>query len=297
MLAYFNWSIYALFDFVYPNKFHPIDFKYKTKWASGDSLENAFYFMHKVFKKRKYSIEDILLLNTSDFRKLGLAGMLISVFNSSTLKAKEFYLYKTLGNKEHQDEIKEDIKALKKKIFDENIKKKLSEVAVGGYIYNLHSNTTLYNYIKRHARKRNMSINDFISSYGYVYKSARKDVKSIDKQDVWDLRKQGLTYVQIAKILGSNPTTISEICMKYFGGDPLIPRPIEDYITVQELINKYRVDHKTIMKIVYENSFENHMTIRFRYLKKSEIEPALKEYKRKSKHHQYMLRRYKAYAN
>ena len=92
VLAYFNWSIYSLFNFVYPNKFHPIDFKYKIKWASDNSLENAFYFMHKIFKKKKYSMEDILLLNTSDFRKLGLAGMLISVFNSSTLKAKELYL-------------------------------------------------------------------------------------------------------------------------------------------------------------------------------------------------------------
>ena len=32
-------------------------------------------------------------------------------------------------------------------------------------------------------------------------------------------------------------------------------------------MNKYRVDHKTVMKIVYENGFENHTTIRFRYLK------------------------------
>jgi hypothetical protein len=292
VLSYFNWSIYSLFNFVYPNKFHPADFKYKVKWAAADSLENAFYYMHKIFKKKKYSLEEILLLNTSDFRKLGLAGMLASVFNSSALKAKEYYLYKTVGDKEHQKELKADIKKLKKMKYDENIRKKLSKVAVGGYIYNLHSNTTLYNYIKRHAKKNNMSINNFISSYGFVYKSARKDIKKINKDDIWNLRKQGFTYVQIAQKLDSNPTTITEMCVKYFGGDPLIPRPIEDYITVQELMNKYRVDHKTVMKIVYENGFENHTTIRFRYLKKSEIEPALKEYKRTSKHHQFMIKRY-----
>jgi hypothetical protein len=160
VLSYFNWSIYSLFNFVYPNKFHPADFKYKVKWAAADSLENAFYYMHKIFKKKKYSLEEILLLNTSDFRKLGLAGMLASVFNSSTLKAKEYYLYKTVGDKEHQKELKADIKKLKKMKYDENIRKKLSKVAVGGYIYNLHSNTTLYNYIKRHAKKNNMSIPD-----------------------------------------------------------------------------------------------------------------------------------------
>lgn len=292
VLSYFNWSIYSLFNFVYPNKFHPADFKYKSKWTDEDSLDNAFYYMHKVFKKGKYTIEDILLLNTSDFRKLGLSGMLVSVFDSSTLKAKEYYLYKTIGNKEHQKELRIDIKQLKKDKYNENIKKKLSKVAVGGYIYNLHSNATLYNYIKRHARKNNMSINDFISSYGFIYKSAKKDAKEINKKDIWNLRKQGLTYVQIAQELDSNPTTISEMCVKHFGGDPLIPRPIEDYITVQELMNKYRVDHKTVMKIAYENGFENHTTIRFRYLKKSEIVPAIEEYKKKSKHHKFMIKRY-----
>ena len=192
MLSYFNWSIYSLFNFVYPNKFHPADFKYKVKWAAADSLENAFYYMHKIFKKKKYSLEEILLLNTSDFRKLGLAGMLASVFNSSTLKAKEYYLYKTVGDKEHQKELKADIKKLKKMKYDENIRKKLSKVAVGGYIYNLHSNTTLYNYIKRHAKKNNMSINNFISSYGFVYKSARKDIKKINKDDIWNLKNRDL---------------------------------------------------------------------------------------------------------
>ncbi|HOJ09195.1 MAG TPA: hypothetical protein PK733_01200 [Clostridiales bacterium] len=293
VLAYFNWSIYALFNFVYPNKFHPTDFKYKTKWAAADSLDNAFHYMHKTFKKKKYTLDEILLLNTSNFRGLGLAGMLASVFDSSTLRAKEYYLYKTIGDKAHIKELKEDIRKLKKENYDKNIRKKLNEVSsVGGFIYNLHDNTTLYNYIKRHAKKNNMSINDFISSYGFTYKSARKDIKNISKEDIWNLRKQGLTYVQIAQELESNPTTITEMCSRYFGGDPLIPRPIEDYVTVQELMNKYRVDHKTVMRIVYENNFENHTTIRFRYLKKSEIEPALQEYVETSKHHRFMVKRY-----
>ena len=137
-----------------------------------------------------------------------------------------------------------------------------------------------------------MPVSYFIASYGYIYKSARKDAAVINKDDIWNLRKQGLTYVEIAKRLGSNPTTISEMCNKYFGGDPLIPRPIEDYITVQELMNTYRVDHKTIMKIVRENGFENHTTIRFRYLKKSEIEPALQKYVSTNKHHKSMVQRY-----
>ena len=52
VLAYFNWSIYSLFNFVYPDKFKPTDFKYKTKWASSDSLQNAFTYMHKIFKNK-----------------------------------------------------------------------------------------------------------------------------------------------------------------------------------------------------------------------------------------------------
>lgn len=293
VLAYFNWSIYALFNFVYPNKFHPVDFKYKIKWAASESLDNAFYFMHKTFKKKRYTMNDILLLSTSDFRRLGLAGMLISMFDSSTLKAKEYYLFKTIGNKEHENEIIDEIRNLLKGKQDKAIEKRLKAVAVGGkYIYNLHSNSTLYSYVKRHAKKNNMNISDFISKYGFVYKSAKKDAGEISKNDIWNLRKQGLTYVQIAQQLGSNPTTITQMCMKYFGGDPLIPRPIENYITVQELMNKYHVDHKTVMKLVNENGFENHTTIRFRYLKKAEIEPALEEYIYNSKHHQFMVKRY-----
>jgi len=292
VLSRFNWSIFALFDFVYPKRFHPADFKYKTKWAASESLENAFYFMHKTFKKHKFNLNDILMLGTSDFRRLGLAGMLMSLFDSSTLKAKEYYLYKTIGNKEHQEEITRDIQELIKKQRNNIIYNKLKKVAVGKYIYNLHENSTLYGYIKRHARNNNTTIDEFIASFGFIYKSAKKDAQEISKDEIWNLRKQGLTYVQIAQKLGSNPTTITILCKKYFGGDPLIPRPIEDYITVQELMNKYHVDHKTVMKIVHENGFENHTTIRFRYLKKSQIEPALMRYVSESKQHQSMVRRY-----
>lgn len=294
VLAYFNWQIYILFNFVYPNKFHPADFKYKLKWKASESLENAFYFMHKTFKKKRYSLNDILMLGTADFRRLGLAGMLISMFESSTLKAKEYYLYKTFGNEEHQKEIVEDINALIKKKQDIAVIKRLSSVAKGKFIYNLHANSTLYGYIKRHAKSKNMTINEFISSYGFVYKSAKKDIQEINKDDIWTLRKQGMTYIQIAQELGSNPTTINEMCTKYFGGDPLIPRPIDAYTTVQELMNEFHVDHKTVMKLVKDNNFENHTTIRLRYLKKSEIIPALEKYISKSKQHQFMVKRYSA---
>jgi len=292
VLAYFNWSIFALFNFVYPNSFHHTDFKYKIKWAAAESLDNAFYFMHKTFKKQRYSLDDILMLGTSDFRRLGLAGMLMALFDSSTLKAKEYYLYKTVGDAEHQKEILSDINTLIKKKQDEAIIKRLKTAAVGKFIYNLHANTSLYNYIKRKAKSAHVSIDEFISMYGFIYKSARKDIRVISREDIWNLRKKGLTYIQIAEELSSNPTTISEMCKKYFGGDPLIPRPLEDYVTVQELMNKYHVDHKTVMKLVYDNKFENHTTIRFRYLKKSEIEPALKKYIKKSKQHKFMVSRY-----
>lgn len=292
ILSRFNWSIFSLFDFVYPKRFHAADFKYKTKWAASESLDNAFYFMHKTFKKNRYGVTEILMLGSSDFRKLGLSGMLITLFGSSTLKAKEYYFYKTIGNKENQSEIEKDIQAIIKKKRNEVIYNKLKDAAVGKFIYNLHENSTLYGYIKRHARNNNLTIDEFISTFGFVYKSAKKDTKDISKDVVWNLRKQGMTYVQIAEELGSNPTTITYLCKKHFGGDPLIPRPLENYITVQELMNKYHVDHKTVMKLVSENGFENHTTIRFRYLKKSEIEPALQNYIEESKQHQSMVKRY-----
>ena len=292
VLAYFNWSIYALFNYVYPGKFHPADFKYKLKWAAAESLDNAFYFMHKTFRKKRYTVDDILLLGTADFRRLGLAGMLMTLFESSTLKAKEYYLYKTMGDRDHLREISEEISSLLAKRRDEALVKRLKKAAAGKYIYNLHSNHTLYGYIKRHAKKRNVSISELISSFGFVYKSSKKDTGEIPREQVWELRRSGLTYAQIAQKLGSNPTTITNICNRHFGGDPLIPRPIEDYITVQELMEKYHVDHKTVMKLVNENNFENHTTIRLRYLKKSEIEPALNQYISQSKHHLFMVRRY-----
>jgi len=82
------------------------------------------------------------------------------------------------------------------------------------------------------------------------------------------------------------------MCKKHFGGDPLIPRPIENYITVQEVMDRFHVDHKTVMKIVKEKNFENHMTIRNRYLKRSEIIPAILEYKNNSFQHQALVNRY-----
>jgi predicted transcriptional regulator len=248
--------------------------------------------MHKTFKKKRYTLDQILLLSTSDFRKLGLAGMLMSLFDSSTLKAKEYYLYKTVDNKEHQEEMLADINRLVKERQDNIIKEKLAKAAKGKFIYNLHANSTLYGYIKRHARKRNMTINELISSFGFVYKSAKKDIMHIPAEKVWNLRKQRKTYIEIAEELDSNPTTINEMCMRHFGGDPLIPRPIHDYITVQELMNKYHVDHKTVMKLVKENRLENHTTIRFRYLKKVEIEPVLKKYIKNSLQHRAMVNRY-----
>ena len=292
VLAYFNWSIFSLFNFVYPNKFHTADFKYKTKWAAAESLDNAFYFMHKTFKQKRYSISDILMLSTSDFRKLGLAGMLMALFDSSTLKAKEYYLYKTISNEEHLKEITNDINELIRKKQDAAVKKRLGAVAAGKFIYNLHDNSTLYGYIKRHAKAENLTINEFITNHGFIYKSAKKDARELDKDEIWNLRKQGFTYVQIAQKLESNPTTITELCNRHFGGDPLIPRPLEDYTTVQDLMNKYHVDHKTIMKLIRDFNFENHTTIRFRYLKKSEIEPELQRYINSSKQHQSMVKRY-----
>lgn len=292
VLSYFNWSIYNLFNFVYPGKFHPSDFKYKIKWAVPDSLENAFHHMHKVFKKNRYTMDDILTLNTSDFRRLGLAGMLNSLFDSSILKAKEYYLYKTIGNKKHQQELQGDISRLAAEKQDSAITKRLSSAASGKYIYNMHLNSSLYSYIKRHSKKNGMTIDEFVSKYGFIYKTFRNDTKALSPESIWELRKKGLTYVQIAQELGSNPNTVSQICIRHFGGDPLIPRPLQEYVTVQELMDKYHTDHKTIMKIVTENNFENHMTIRFRYLKRSEIEPALTEYINNSKQHQSMVKRY-----
>ena len=292
VLHCFDWSIFRLFDFVYPNTFHTADFKYKIKWKDSDSFENADYLMDKIFRHENYSIAKIMHLNTSDFRRLGLAAMLITVFKSSTLKAIEYYLYKTTDNNENQEALSNSIKNLKKKKFDESVVRRLKKVALGKSIYTLHDKYTLYNFLKRHAKNNDMSIKDFIATYGFVYENAQPEPINIDKDQLWELRKQGFTYVQIAKKLSTNPTKISELCKEHFGGDPLIPRPIDSYVTPQELMDQFRVDHKTVMKIVNENNYENHMTIRFRYLKKSEIVPALKGYVSESKSHQHLVRRY-----
>lgn len=295
VLSRFDWSIYKLFDFVYPGRFHPADFKYRTKWRTEsvkEAYENACRLMDKVFSEKRLSDDEILLLNSTGFRKLGLTSMLMTVFDGKPMKAKEYYFYKTIGNSKNQRKLAGRIQSARLKKEDETIKKRLSEVAAGKYIYNLHSNNVVYSYLKRCAKKRRMKINELVEQFGYIYKSSKNEQKGIDPQQLWNLRKKGLTYIEIAEKLGSNPTTISSLCKKYFGGDPLIPRPIEDYITVQELMDQHHIDHKTIMKLVRQNNFENHVTIRNRYLKKSEIIPSILEYKKQSQHHRALLNRY-----
>jgi len=295
ILSRFDWSIYKLFDFVYPGRFHPADFKYRTKWrtdSAREAFENACRIMDKVFSENQLYDDDILLLNNNGFRKLGLISMLMNVFDGKPMKAKEYYFYRTIGNSENLKKLTGRIQAALLKKEDETIKKRLAEVAKGKYIYNLHSNSGVYSYLKRCAKKRKMKINELVEKFGYIYKSSRAEQKAIEPGQLWDLRKKGMSYIEIAEELGSNPTTISNLCKKYFGGDPLIPRPIEDYITVQELMDQHRIDHKTIMKLVKQNNFENHVTIRNRYLKKSEIIPTILEYKKQSLHHRALLNRY-----
>ncbi len=295
VLSRFNWSIYKMFDFVYPGRFYPADFKYKAKWktdSSKDFFDNAFRLMDKTFKEKQLTHEQVLLLNITGFRKIGLITMLLSIFEGSTIKAKEFYFYKTHDNEENQKKLKGDINKILIKKQDEIILQRLGEVSNGKYIYNLHSSNRAYSYIKRQAKIRDLKIPVLIEQFGFIYKTAKEDHSALVPQEIWDLRKNGYTYVEIAEKLGSNPTTISNMCKKHFGGDPLIPRPIDKYITVQELMNRYLIDHKTIMKLVHDNKFENHMTIRFRFLKKSEIIPAILDYKKKSLQHQALLNRY-----
>ena len=113
ILSRFNWSVFNMFDFVYPGRFHPADFKYKTKWKTSsekDALRNARRLMDRVFKESRYTREQILLINTTGFRKLGLTSMLRTVFDGSPEKAKEFYLYRTQNNKANLLKLKEEIK-------------------------------------------------------------------------------------------------------------------------------------------------------------------------------------------
>jgi hypothetical protein len=295
VLSRFNWSIFQMFDFVYPGRFHPSDFKYKTKWRTPSkraSLANAFRLMDRTFKENQYSHDHIVMLNSTGFRKLGLISMLKAVFDGDPEKAKELYLFRTQGNENNLKKLESDrITALRKQQ-DAVIYEKLNSFATGKFIYNLHGNNSLYTYIKRRAAERNMKIGELIEYFGFLYKNARDEAAPLEPLQLWNLRKKGHTYVEIAEILGSNPTSVSNMCKKHFGGDPLIPRPIENYITVQELMDKYHIDHKTIMKLVNENGLENHMTIRNRYLKKSEIIPAILEYKNASLQHQALLNRY-----
>jgi len=295
ILSRFDWSIFKMFDFVYPGRFHPADFKYRTKWrisSVNDALRNAYRLMDKTFKENRYTRDQIVLLNTSGFRKLGLISMLRTVFDGNPERAKEFYLFRTQNNNTNLLKLKEETEAARINIQNKVIYEKLCQIAKGRYIYNLHSNQGVYTYIKRKAAERNITISELIEQFGFFYKNARDESISLDPKQIWELRKKRLTFVKIAEILGSNPTTISLMCKKHFGGDPLIPRPIENYITVQEVMDRFHVDHKTVMKIVKEKNFENHMTIRNRYLKRSEIIPAILEYKNNSFQHQALVNRY-----
>lgn len=293
VLSRFNWSVFHLFDFVYPGRFHPADFKYKVKWRTHsdvDSLENAWHLMDKTFKEKPFSLQEILLLNCQDFRSLGLISMLLTVFNASTLRAKEYYFYRTRGNDLNTQGLVREIRQAGMACEDENIRRRFASAATGKFIYNLRDNPGAYSYLKRQAAKRKLKIHDLAVQFGFVYKAAA--VMAIDPAEIWSLRKEGLTYTEIAERLNSNPTTISELCTRHFGGDPLIPRPIDDYITVQQLMNQYHMDHKTILKLVSEHRLENHRSIRHRYLKKSEIIPILSDYGRKSLQHQALVNRY-----
>lgn len=294
ILSRFDWSVYKLFDFVYPGRFHPADFKYNIKWKAASKrtcLDNAQRLMDKTFREKQLKREQILLLNCSGFRKLGLTSMLLSVFEGSTLRAKEMVFYQTQGNMKNQNLIKEEIKKALVSREDEMIRERLRAVSTGKFIYNLHANYSAYSFLKRHAAKRNLKIHELIGQFDYIYKTTKEE-SDINPQRIWDLRKKGLTYIEIAEKLKSNPTTISALCNRHFGGDPLIPRPIEHYITIQELMDIHHMDHKTIIKLVKENHLENHMTIRNRYLKKAEIIPAIMEYKDKSLQHKALVKRY-----
>ncbi|NLV62846.1 MAG: hypothetical protein GXY12_05555 [Clostridiaceae bacterium] len=296
VLSRFDWSVYKLFNFVYPGRFHPSDFRYKTKWKTNlrqEVLDNAYRLMDKTFNENQLTREQILLLNCSSFRQLGLISMLLAAFDGNPLKAKEFYLYKTIGNSQNLNFLKTEIKMQKEQLEDSLILNRLKQVSTGKFIYNLHANHSAYSFLKRHAQKRNVTIRDLINQFGYIYKTAREDHAALNPEEIWELRKKRHTYVEIAEKLGSNPTTISLTCKREFGGDPLIPRPINNYITIQEVMDTHHVDHKTIMKLVQENNLENHLTIRNRYLKKSEIIPLVIKYKKNSLQHQALISRYR----
>lgn len=296
VLSRFNWSVYSLFNFVYPGRFHPSDFRYKTKWKTNskkEALDNAYRLMDKTFDENRLTRDKILLLNRSDFKRLGLISMLISVFDGDPLKAKEFYFYKTINNNRNIKSLNNEIKKQEEQFENALILNRLKQASTGKFIYNLHANHSVYSFLKRYAKKRNTTIRNLIEQFGFIYKTAREDHAVLDPKEIWELRKKRYTYVEIAKKLNSNPTSVSLICKREFGGDPLIPRPIDNYITIQEVMDTHHVDHKTIMKIVRENNLENHLTIRNRYLKKSEIIPAIINYKKRSLQHQNLINRYR----
>ena len=296
VLSRFNWSVYSLFNFVYPGRFHPSDFRYKTKWKTNskkEALDNAYRLMDKTFDENRLTRDKILLLNRSDFKRLWLISMLISVFDGDPLKAKEFYFYKTINNNRNIKSLNNEIKKQEEQFENALILNRLKQASTGKFIYNLHANHSVYSFLKRYAKKRNTTIRNLIEQFGFIYKTAREDHAVLDPKEIWELRKKRYTYVEIAKKLNSNPTSVSLICKREFGGDPLIPRPIDNYITIQEVMDTHHVDHKTIMKIVRENNLENHLTIRNRYLKKSEIIPAIINYKKRSLQHQNLINRYR----
>ena len=296
VLSRFNWSVYSLFNFVYPGRLHPSDFRYKTKWKTNskkEALDNAYRLMDKTFDENRLTRDKILLLNRSDFKRLGLISMLISVFDGDPLKAKEFYFYKTINNNRNIKSLNNEIKKQEEQFENALILNRLKQASTGKFIYNLHANHSVYSFLKRYAKKRNTTIRNLIEQFGFIYKTAREDHAVLDPKEIWELRKKRYTYVEIAKKLNSNPTSVSLICKREFGGDPLIPRPIDNYITIQEVMDTHHVDHKTIMKIVRENNLENHLTIRNRYLKKSEIIPAIINYKKRSLQHQNLINRYR----
>lgn len=295
ILSSFDWSIYKLFNFVYPGRFRPVDFKYKCKWKSDTNLDNASFLMSELFLAKKYTVDDIVLLSTTDFRRLRLAGMLISLFNSSIMLAKEFYLFRTTGNAENQQKIRKMAESAMKRHKEEVIWKQLSKMASGCDIYNLRDNYTLYKNIKQMAKAEQLTISQYVQKLGFNYRKTRSDIaKFLGSEELLQHRLKGLTYVQIANIYDSNPTTISNLYKKYFGHDPLVPSPPEKYITVQELMENYRIDHKTLMKLVEENGLENHRTITNRYVKIEEIIPCIKRYIDTNKNHLHMVRRYSA---
>ena len=296
VLSRFNWSVYSLFNFVYPGRFHPSDFRYKTKWKTNskkEALDNAYRLMDKTFDENRLTRDKILLLNRSDFKRLWLISMLISVFDGDPLKAKEFYFYKTINNNRNIKSLNNEIKKQEEQFENALILNRLKQASTGKFIYNLHANHSVYSFLKRYAKKRNTTIRNLIEQFGFIYKTAREDHAVLDPKEIWELRKKRYTYVEIAKKLNSNPTSVSLICKREFGGDPVIPRPIDNNITIQEVMDTHHVDHKTIMKIVRENNLENHLTIRNRYLKKSEIIPAIINYKKRSLQHQNLINRYR----